>query len=36
MNYYINYTNKILYSNENNINITSENDIELNYIKNII
>ena len=36
MNYYTNYTNKILYSNENNINITSENDIELNYIKNII
>ena len=35
MNYYTNYTNKILFSNENNINNTSENDIELNYIKNI-
>jgi len=36
MNYYTNYTNRILYSNENennSTNITSENDIELNYIK---
>ena len=35
INYYTNYTNKILYSNENNINNTSENDIEINYIKYI-
>ena len=34
INYYINYTNKVLYSNENNN--TSKNGIELKYINNIL